>query len=471
MISAPQADIRIGLQDGTPGQVAFYEDDTNQFPAMVSGFGGGKTFAGLQKLIKTMVTNFSETGRKHVYVAMEPDMPMVERILLPTLFDEILDPSGLKYFDKSGHPKRPRIEIPQLKATILLMGGNLPKKIVGFNIAGAYVDEAHLMPQLAWTNLINRLRDPHVKLLQIWATFTPEIPSWCHEKWGCMEISGEPLPPGYAIYNSSARDNYYLPDGYIDRVIAECEEGMETAVVDGHFVVSASGRVYVTFEPKRNISTEAKYDPRVELDVTLDFNPGIPIPVAALLCQVNGPNYNVVGEIAIKGGSVERVGGEILERYQHLQRAPVRVFGDATGGRSTSIRTEFSSLIEVLSEKGYGKGLDKQMPFTVPVEKHTTSSNPSVADTCAMVRTLLCNAAGYRSLYVNPQCKRLIVDLRSVIYAAFWAQQNGKVHGGNSYDIFKGDGTVTHASDALRYWIWRVAPKRNAFRRQYQKDA
>lgn len=460
-----QSKVNIGLQDGTPGQVAFYLDDVNKFPAMVSGFGGGKTYGGLWKLIRRGCIDYSETGRKHVYVAMEPDMPMVHRILMPTLIDDILEPSGLKYYDKSGNNKVPRVEIPQLKMTIRLMGGNLPKKIVGFDIASAYVDEAHLMPHLAWVNLINRLRAPHVKVRQIWATFTPEIPSWCHEKWGCMEISGEPLPENYEIYNSSARDNFYLPDGYIDQVITECEEGMETAVVDGHFVVSASGRVYATFDPRLNITENAKYDPTIPLDLTLDFNPGIDIPVACEICQQNGPNYFVVDEIALRGGSIEAVAGEVLKRYRHIQLAPVRVFGDSTGDRSTSVRTEFSSFIGVLSKEGYGQGIDRQAPFQVQVQKNTTAANPSIADSCSMVRSLLCNAAKYRSLFVHPRCKRLITDFRNVIYAAFWAKQNGKVHTGNSYEIWKGDSSATHASDAIRYWIWKVAPKRNSFRR------
>ena len=455
--------INVGLKYGSPGKRAFFNDRTNKFPAFVGGFGAGKTYVGLKKLLDLTLHNYELTGRSFKYMAVEPDYPMVERIMYPTLFEDILDPMKLPYH-RSKDKTAPFVDLPW-KARIYFYSAKIPKSIVGSNYAGAYVDEAALMHKLAWLGVGRRLRNKGAPLIQAFTTFTAELPAWTHDLWGREELEGEPLPKNYAVYHGSTRENPCLPDDYADDIASEVTEEEAVAVVDGHFTSTKTGKVYHTYNAAINKTTVAQYDPALPLGLAFDFNPGA-VGVTVEVCQQNGPHFYVVGEINISRFSLEETCGHILDVYGNHQKAPVIIYGDATGHRSTSAKAEYSVILDILGKEGFAGKESYCPPFRVPVTKDVPKANPSVADRCSAVRTLLCNSKGDHRLFVNPACKKLTRDFGRVVYETYHKQQAGKVYPGNSYDLCKCDGEATHASDALGYYIYRVRPRKDAFVRQ-----
>lgn len=445
----------LGLADGSRGQVEFYDDWTCRHPALSGGFGSGKSYAACQKLLKLSAVN-----RGIPVAAVEPTTPMIKRILWPTLFDRILDPVGCPYVLHKD-PSNMRLELPW--GLILFYSGAVPERIVGTEIAGGYVDEAHLMRELAWINLDRRVRHPQATFKQLFAAFTPEAPAWPHERWGKLELYGEPLPPDYAVHYASTRDNKYLGEDYADKIASEVEPDAASAVLDGRFVSIKRGRVYYTFDIRENVTRSAQYEPTLPLGLAFDFNSTPGMHVEAV--QENGGWLYVVGEVYRKGLTLEDACGELLDRYGEVQRAPVFIYGDATGRHSASKSNMYKILVDILRDKGYARGQSYIKPFGVGVNLEVPRANPSVADSCAATRAVLCSSTGRRALFVNPECKRLIADFQQVVTMAHAAEQRGRSYAGNPWDIYKDDPRLTHASDAVRYWIAKVRPQRGAFTR------
>ena len=427
-------------------QADFFMDDTNKYPGFVTGYGGGKTHAGCVKSVRLTVIN-----KGLPFIIAAPDYPRIKRIIWPTLFDEVLPAMGMTPRDyRFVMSNSPTLYLPW-GSEIWFMSAENPRKIVGSNVGGGYGDEVGLWAELAWQNFASRIRHPAAMLLQLFATFTPENRGWIDEKWGAGELYDKPLPAGYALYQGETADNVFLPETYETELLTEWGPEEAQARVYGRFSISQAGRVYYSFD-KENYA-EMIYDPEQELVVCFDFNdtPGMHV----VLAQQHDEEFYVIDEIYQRGLKLEGALELIVKRYGYRQTAPLTVYGDATGRSSASQKGYYHIIRQVLSQN---------MPC--PYREDVPTANPSVKDSVAAVNSLLCNARGDRRLFIHPQkCPRLKADMLQCITKAEKAKQLGRVHTGG-YEIDKSNGRLTHASDALRYWIARVRPQRTAFERQ-----
>lgn len=432
-------------------QADFLDDDRNRHPAFVSGLGGGKTFSGLLKGLDLSLVNMGCPA-----IFMEPTHGMVKRIMLPTLFDEILNPREIPYdYNKSDHV----LKLPW-GSEIWFDTAENPKLKVGTQIAVGYIDEVGLVSELVWKNLNSRARLTRAVIHQLYATMTPDNPGWTHDRWGSMELYGEPLPKGYEVYQGESADNWTL-EGYEDTLLAEYDEVEAQSKVYGRFKGSMKGRVYYPFEPRGNVHKDAVYDPKLPLEICFDFNlsPGMHVE----LCQIRKDKKKifVVDEIYASGMVLETACREVLIKYAGKQKSPVRVYGDANGHHIATKRSYYHIIHDI-----FKKGLLGTNGFKVGVRIKAPYKNPPVSDSIMAVRGVLCSAKGYRTLIINPQCRRLISDLHNVRTSASMAEELGKGFRGNEDDIHKGDPKLTHASDGIRYFINIVRPVRGKFQRQ-----
>ena len=432
-------------------QANFLDDHENRHPAFVSGLGGGKTYSGLMKGLDLTLVN-----KGLPMVMMEPTFNMVEKILWPALFDEILKQREIPYeFNKTSKT----LKFPW-GSEIWFMTAEDPERIAGTQVASGYVDEVGLVSELAWKNLNNRVRHPRAAILQLYATMTPDAPGWTHDKWGRLELFGEPLPKGYAVYQGKTADNWTL-EGYEETLLDEWDEIDAQSRVYGKFSASRKGRVYYSFEPRRNISHKIKYDPGLPLHVTFDFNlsPGMHV----LVCQQRRDKKQlwVLDEIHATGMNLEKACRVVLDKYAPKQKAPVRVFGDANGRHLASKKSYYHIIQDI-----FRKGILSTTGFKFGVGVKVPHKNPSIADSVAATRGALCSANGRVSLLLHPNCRRLINDFHNVRTSASYAEETGRGFRGNPDDIFKGDSKLTHSSDAIRYWIYQVQPIRDRFKRQ-----
>ncbi len=435
-------------------QADFMDDDTHRHPGFVTGFGGGKTYSGLMKSIDLSLTN-----RGTPMVLMEPTYGMIERILWPTLFDEILHPRGIPYeFNKTSKT----LKFPWGSEFWFSTAEN-PKRIIGTKISGGYVDECGLIPEIAWKNLNSRIRDSRANLFQLFATFTPEVAGWTHDRWGREELYGEPNPKGYKVYQGESSDNWTLGD-YSERLADEWDEDDAQARIHGRFTAARKGRVYYTFDPRKNVTAKAKYDPKLPLGVCFDFNTSPGMHVELVQNRKDQNRLYVIDEVFKRNLTLEDSCKMIIEKYGPAQKAHIYVYGDANGRHTASKTTQYTIIKDI-----FKNGMGGTPGFRHGINIKVPNKNPSVSDSVGSTRAALCNAKGYRRLLINPVCKKLIGDFYNVRTSASIAEEGGKGIAGDSSLIHKGDPNLTHASDAVRYWIWQIAPIRDQFKRQVER--
>lgn len=427
-------------------QLDFYLDDETPYPAYVSGYGGGKTYVGLWKAIRFCLLNKGYPG-----IVVAPTFPMIKKIMWPLLFDGILNPLRVPY-----HLHKNDFTLDfRWGSRIWFYSAERPERIVGTNVAWAYLDEAGLMPEIVWKNTVSRVRVNEAAHRQIFATFTPENPGWTHERWGRGELYGEPLQEGFKVYRGSTADNWKLPPDFMENMLSQWGEEEAQARIYGKFSVSRTGKAYYAFG-NENIR-DVDYDPAKELWFSFDFN-SPPVGMHVVVYQGTAGDHRFIDEIHSPKFTLEDAIIECLRRYGN-HRQGVVVTGDSTGTASASATGYYKIIMD------YFEGNAKVGGFLSPIRK-MIKRNPPVTDRVANFNRLLRDSLGVRRISISPKCKQLRKDLDTLLTVMAKAVNAGKAYvGSDANHPDKTDLTLTHASDAAGYVLWLQDPLQTKFQR------
>ncbi len=448
----------------------FFADITSQHPAYVGGFGCGKTLAGCWKAVASAARCIGQDG-----IMVAPTYDMMDKILVPTLIEEVLQPLGLWADCKFKKGPPPKLEWPW-GGRIYFYTADKPQRLVAVNAAWGYIDELQLCKELAWKNAAARIRiDPaDGSARQLFATFTPEVPGFTHEKWGRLELYGEDLPEGYQVYQPEFDDrweragrhpyNNRLSLAFFQTQRAEWGEEEAKARVDGRFAGVQYGRAYHAYS-RENLTETATYTATEPLWVTFDFNsiPGMHVELA----QEHGDDVWVVDEVYQRGLTLEGACETVLKRYAGRHTEAVYICGDSTGTASASKRSYFHIISDI-----FRNGSTAGMPFMGRVVSRV-KTNPGVEDRVNNVNRLCCDANGLRRLKISPKCKCLKADLESLLTVGARAELEARTASGpNRNHPDKSNSKLSHASDALGYMLYLIDPPRTRFQRynEYKVD-
>ena len=156
-----------------------------KFPALVAGYGSGKTVAFCLKALIECGRNPNKT-----ILLAEPVYPMIKDVLQPTL-EQLMQELGFK-FDYKASDMRYTVMWKTGKATIILRSAENWRRWAGLNLACFGIDESALLKDdNAWKMGISRLRDGNH--LTGFTTTTPEGFNWVYEKWFENPIEGYKL--------------------------------------------------------------------------------------------------------------------------------------------------------------------------------------------------------------------------------------------------------------------------------------
>jgi len=279
----------------------------------------------------------------------------------------------------------------------------------------------------------------------------------CHHRWGTGDLTdwllsqphdgvpwklirlpglaepGDPLgrAPGEAL----------CPDRYDAQALLAMQAADKStfaAMIQQAPTEGGAGAVYDTFDAACLDPDADAFSPSLPLALCFDYN-------------INPGMHGLIGQYDPRQ-DVFRVGHEIHEERMSLAASldafvqwvhrqggwkwgPLQVYGDASG-RASSIITGESSYDRIrarLTAAG--------IKFTICVP----ASNPPVADRVAAVNDALKDATGTRRMFVHPRCERLITDFRKMTMDEYG-------------DINKTQRRISHASDALGYWVYEVRP-------------
>lgn len=331
-----------------------------QFPAMVAGFGAGKTHAAVYRAI---ARKLQYPGQNVAYYL--PTYDLVRNIGFPR-FSELLD--GLKVFHKIN---KTDADVSIGKGgdwgRVIFRTMDTPERIIGYEVADSLVDELDTLPmekaREVWNKILgrNRQKKPDRSLNTVAVATTPEGFRFVYERWQRNPARG------YRIIKASTHSNAKnLPAGYIESLRDRYPSNLLAAYLDGEFVNLTSGSVYPNFDRRRHHTTEevAEND---ALHIGMDFN--VQHMAAVIFVMRDGAPHAVLEYTDV----LDTPAMIALIKSRHPGHK-VFVYPDASGNNRKSNGASQSDI-----------ALLKQAGFTVCVNP----ANPAVKDRVLSVNKLL----------------------------------------------------------------------------------
>ncbi len=356
----------------TPTQRAF-ATCRDPFPAMVAGFGSGKTAAAMARAL-ALKAHFRQQNVAYYL----PTYPLVKDIAFER-FPELCARKGWDF--KLNKGSAPYMAFPGA-GRILFRTMENPDRIVGYEVAHSVLDELDTLPinkaKKVWEKVIarNRQKLPGGFPNTVAVATTPEGFRFVYQRWVKLKRPGD----GYTLFRARTQDNAAnLPEGYIDNLKNTYSEQLLQAYLEGQFVNLTSGSVYIDFDRILCFTNERICtDPKKGLDalhIGMDFNV---TKMAAIIHVLRDGKPHAVAEL-INVFDTPAMIHMIKERWEKHQ---IFVYPDASGGSRKSVNASTSDIT-----------LLKQAQFTVL----NNPANPTVRD-----RVLSVNAQFRKGYKVNP---------------------------------------------------------------------
>lgn len=198
---------------------------------------------------------------------------------------------------------------------------------------------------------------------------------------------------------------------------------------------TVGGQIYHAFDRQANVRP-CSYDPSRPLVVGSDFNVD---PMAWIIGHRYKDRLEWFDEMWIRNTNTQSTLDKLWDRYSSHQ-AGFEFYGDAAArNRETSAATSDYQIIfndARFAATGAGRTI------------HYPGSNPPLADRYAATNAMLCNAAGLRRCWIDPNCRKLIEDLEGLAYKP------------GTREPEKSNKDRSHSSDAMSYAIWKLFPLR-----------
>ena len=353
-----------------------------QFPAMVAGFGAGKTEAAVLRSITGMLAN--PTCNRGFY---EPTYDLI-RMIAWDRFEQTLTELNIPYRLQKSPINQIAIEG---YGNIIFRSMENANRIIGYEHADADIDELDTLKKddaaHVWRQILarNRQTKPRGGLNTIGVTTTPEGFRFVYDTWKKTPRKG------YQIIQAPTESNPHLPEGYVDSLRDIYPEALLSAYLGGHFVNLTHGTVYSSYD--RNIHNSAEeIKEREPLYIGCDFN--VTRQCAAVYVIRRGDEWHCVDELIDMYDTPDMV-RTIEEKYAGH---PIYIYPDASGRARKTVNAATSDI-----------ALLEQAGFMVRAKK----SNPAIKD-----RIMATNSAFENGLlYVNIRnCKTIADSFEQLAY-------------------------------------------------------
>jgi hypothetical protein len=378
-----------------------------QFPAMVAGFGSGKSHAAIWRVLRLK----RQYPKLNVAYYL-PTYDLVARMALPR-FDEILTGIEAKFKINKNDSL---IEIENCGSIILRTMDN-PARIVAYEVADSILDELDTLPtdkaREVWNKAIarNRQKKPDGAINTVAVATTPEGFRFVYERWKKDPAAGYRLIKATTMSNAAN-----LPDGYIDSLRASYPTNLLAAYLDGEFVNLTAGSVYPEFDRTLNATTETIRTSE-PLHIGMDFNVG---HMAAVVFVLRDGEPHAVDELT---GILDTPAMIASIKSRYVGHA-IYVYPDASGDNRKSNNASESDIALLRAGR-----------FTVL----SNASNPRVKDRVLAMNQLI-HSEGKRRLLINvDRCPSFVEALEKQAY-----DKNGEPDKTSGLD---------HVNDAAGYFV------------------
>ena len=359
-------------------------------------------------------------------------------------------------------PSESRLEIELAsvggKATIRVVGLDVPERARGDAIDQLYVDEFVFLRRLAWAEVLRPSLSTAGRLGGAWLVSTPRIPRdgrpapSAEEFRELHNMASRGTDPEWGAYAWPSKD--IVPAEEIESARRQLDPRTFRQEYEATWE-SVEGRAYYAFEAETHGRPGLPYDPDRELIVCLDFNvsPGVAVigqehayDEGTPLWRLLGPGRPLgrvvtcwIGQVWIERDSSTPAICRVLARDWGSHKGQVLVDGDATGGLAHTSQVEGPDwqLVRNYLRPTFGDRL----------RVVHARSNPRQGVRVASMNARLRSADGLIHMLIDSaRCQRLLRDLDET-----------QIKPGSAGEIWKPKGTMlTHMSDAIGYYIQRA---------------
>lgn len=400
-----------------------------QYPALVGGFGSGKTESGINRMLHLMAINgpmFKQHNKTYVYGIYEPTYDLIKTILFGR-FEAILSSLNIPYkLNKSDKT----LSIPKFNTLIIFRSLENEDKIIGYEHADFWIDELDTLKKrkakIVFNKIIarNRLNKPNGQLNTGCVTTTPEGFKFVYDTWEKAEDKTK-----YATVKAKTENNIFLPRSYVEDLRSQYPSNLIEAYLNGEYVNLNGFNVYTNFNREVNLCN-LTYTATDTLHIGMDFNVNKMSAVVAIHNEIHN-ELIVVDEIA----NVLDTPSMISYIQNNYSNHDIYIYPDSAG-KNRSTKDASTSDIKLLQQAG----------FKVIYNK----TNPLIKDRVMSVNSLFRNGNNISRLYINSSCVNLINNLEQQIY-----DESGKPDKTQGHD---------HILDALGYLVHKLYPiKRQLF--------
>lgn len=348
---------------------------TARYPAMVAGFGAGKTEALIKRCLRLKFDNPECNVAYYL-----PTYDLVNSIAFPR-FEEALGNWGMIEGDdyKTVKSQTPKIRVSGC-GEIIFRTMDRPARIVGYEVADSFVDELDTLKtedaRSVWRKLIARNRQKKVdgSANTIAVGTTPEGFRFVYDQWKQNPPSDEYIIIKASTYSNAAN----LPADYIQDLLNDYPSNLIAAYLEGEFVNLTSGAVYPEFDRVLN-GTQEVIKPGEALHIGMDFNVG---KMAAVVFVSRAYDPYALDEI-MKVLDTPAMIDAIKRKFSNHA---IFVYPDASGGSRKSQNASQSD-IALLQKAGF--------------QVLNNPANPYVKDRVLALNRMI-HSGGKRRLKVNP---------------------------------------------------------------------
>lgn len=389
--------------------------ENKRFAVVPAGRRSGKTELAKRKLVMELPKKKPWADAR--YFAAAPTRDQAKRIFWKDI-KALMPPGWIRKVSESD-----LCVTTKFGSELWVVGLDKPQRIEGTPWDGGVLDEYANMRVEAWTENIR----PALSDRGGWCWFIG-VPEGLNHYKDLFDYAASGADPEWGAYTWKSSE--VLPEGEL----ASARRVMDPRTFRQEYEASfegAAGRVYYAYDRERHERASIKIRQDLPVIICCDFNVD---PCVWEVAQTDGRTVWVIDEVFLRNTNTMEMGREAFSRYGG-HRAGTIIYGDASGmNRSTAGQSDYA----LLHETGFR-------------DQRIRKANPNVRDRVNALNAMLENTAGETRLFHHPDCKALRKDFEAVE----WKDGAG---------LDKSNNLLTHATDALGYFIESEFPLRAARR-------
>lgn len=312
-------------------QTDFQEDESTKFLHMSGGYGSGKTYGLIHKILKLSWLNRPFPGG-----LVCPTFTDYRRDVMPTI-EDILYENRIKYHhNKSEHS----FQFPWTRGKLNIVTAE--KKIRGPNWAYAGINEVTLINLQRYREVVARVRIKGSLVPQIASSGTPEgLGSEYYEIF-----VDKPWDRSRVVYADTRQNQENLGEDYVRSLHESYDAVILQAYMAGQWVNMTGNRFYYSYDPKRHENKALERDHDQHIHCFMDFNVA---PMVATFWHFDGGKLYGFDEISIEGGDTTK---RMCQAMKNKGYDPdiVTIYPDPSGQRRS---TQGLPDIEILRQNGF----------------------------------------------------------------------------------------------------------------------